>query len=94
MKQYVAYENRICRLRAWLNPEDPQDSEPDPNVPRIGGWRVVIEELEGSKVKSIVRSTWELTIEGALEHVKTRWHNEPVWRDYETGEVVSLKKAI
>lgn len=87
MRQFVAETGEPFGLRAWLNPEDPADVIADPHVPRADGWRVVI-ECAGQREP--VRSTWELTIEEALDHVTCRWPCELVWRDEETGETVVI----
>lgn len=91
MRQFIARTEIEPRLQAWLNPEDPLDNINDQFVPRPGGWRIVIELIESTGETSLIRSTWEQTLEEALRHMDVNWPEEPVWKDFATGEIVELK---
>lgn len=90
MRQFVSYARADYEMRAWINPEDPNDEVVEPHIFKPGGWRVVVERVNEGKVLEIIRSTWEQTVEEAVEHVRIRWPEEPKWFDYETEEPVQL----
>jgi len=75
---------------AYLNPANREDDIIDPFIERPWGWRIVIERPDTPGDGGIVRSTWEPTLAEALAHMEEYWPGRPVWRDYDSGEVVNL----
>ena len=90
MREFISETDTTPKLRAWIIPEDPNDNIQDPHVPRADGWRVVIEQLEPTGERELIRSTWEESLTKALQHVEIRWPRRPVWRDSRTNEIVNL----
>src|ERR1043165_8344813 len=90
MRVFVAEERDPRWLRAFLNPEDCDDNLDDPFTPRSCGWRIVIERPDVPGDAGIVRSTREQHLDEALQHMELYWPGPPIWRDFATGQIVTL----